>query len=118
MTDKELIMYSRTYGCPFVSLAKRVFEEHGVSYREIFIDQDDEAQERVLDWTGYHSVPTLVVAEVGDDAPYDPPSDIDKTQSPRGIDRGSMITEPNVKQLIAWLADHQFITEEQAAANG
>jgi hypothetical protein len=33
--------------------------------------------------------------------------------SPRGINRGVMITEPNIDQLITWLAQHGFIEEAQ-----
>jgi len=116
---KELVMYSRTTGCPFVSLAKRVLDEHSVDYREIYIDKDDAARERVRDWTGYLSVPTLIVAEAGADMPAGDVADIDKSKSPRGIDRGPMITEPNTNQLIAWLTKHAFITsttEEEAAS--
>jgi len=117
--QKELVMYSRTIGCPFVSLAKRVLDEHEVTYREIFIDKDDDARERVRDWTGYLSVPTLIVAEPGQDMPAGAVADIDKSKSPRGIDRGAMITEPNIQQLIAWLGKHTFIspTEEEEAAS-
>lgn len=103
-------MYSRTTGCPFVTLAKRVLEEHQVTYREIHIDKDAAARQRVLDWTGFLSVPTLIVAETGADLPYEAPGPLEKGASPRGIDRGAMITEPNIKQLVAWLAQHQFIS--------
>lgn len=113
--QKELVMYSRTTGCPFISLAKRVLDEHDVTYRELMIDQDMTAREHVLDWTGYLSVPTLVVAYPGEVLPCAVPAAIDKTKSPRGINRGSMITEPNVTELIAWLQQHQFITPQEVA---
>lgn len=111
--QKELVMYSRTTGCPFVSLAKRVLDEHEVAYREIYIDKDETARERVRDWTGYLSVPTLIIATPGEDLPAGDVADIDKSKSPRGIDRGAMITEPNIQQLIAWLGKHAFITVEE-----
>lgn len=106
---KELVMYSRTTGCPFVSLAKRVLHDHNISYREVFIDEDEAARQRVLAWTGFLSVPTLVVTPAGDDLPFEPPSPLAQGKSPRGIDRGSMITEPGMEQLINWLAQHHFL---------
>lgn len=107
--DKELVMYTRTYGCPFVSLAKHVLNDYGVLYREIYIDQDMDARQRVLDWTGFLSVPTMIVAHIGQDFPITPPTPINAGSSPRGIHRGTMITEPNQEQLLEWLLGHGFI---------
>jgi glutaredoxin len=112
MSDKCLVMYSRSYGCPFITLAKRVLADHALSYYEIHIDKDADAKARVLAWTGFLSVPTLVAAAPGDVLPITPPSPLAKGESPRGIDRGSMITEPNDKELKAWLAHHGFIAQE------
>jgi len=42
-------MYSRTTGCPYISTAKRVLSAHNVPYRELFIDIDHTARERVLE---------------------------------------------------------------------
>lgn len=108
----ELVMYSRTAGCPFVSLAKKVLKDNDVHYREIFIDQDDEALNRVLDWTGFKAVPTLVVAEKGEDLPINEPLYLEKGATPRGIDRGAMITEPGMAVLTDWLRKHGFIPVE------
>jgi len=114
--SKELVMYSRSFGCPFVSIARRVLEEHDVPYREILIDRDEAAKQRVLDWTGFLSVPTIVVAEMGENLPYTTPDPLPPKTSPRGIDRGPMMTEANIKQLTAWLVKHQFIQEESESA--
>lgn len=108
----ELIMYSRTTGCPFITLAKRVLTDYAVSYREIFIDQDMAARARVLNWTGFLSVPTLVVAVPGSDMPFSEPRPLESGLSPRGIDRGAMITEPNIDQLTRWLTEHEFIRDD------
>lgn len=107
--QKTLIMYSRTSGCPFVTTAKRVLQEYAVPYREVFIDQDPIARQRVLDWVGFLSVPTLVAAPDGEILPYEAPAPLDKGISPRGINRGSMITEPYPDELTAWLKQHGFI---------
>lgn len=106
---RELVMYSRTTGCPFVTLAKRVLSDYGVSYREVFIDRDSHARQLILTWTGFLSVPTLVVAELGSDLPYEEPTPLTPGISPRGINRSSMITEPNLDQLLQWLVQHEFV---------
>ena len=109
MPDKELVMYSRSFGCPYVTIAKRVLHEYRVPYREIMIDKDELAKDRVLDWTGFLSVPTMIVANVGDDMPHTDFSPLTKGQSPRGIDRGPMLTEASTEQVEAWLRKHGFI---------
>lgn len=108
---KDLIMYSRTFGCPFVTLAKRVLDDYGIPYREIFIDTDAEAQARVLRWTGFKSVPTLVAAPKGELVPIDEPKQLPQGTSPRGIDRGFIITEPDENQLLIWLRANGFLDE-------
>lgn len=117
MPDKDLVMYSRTTGCPYVSIAKRVLDEHNIAYREIFIDVDPAAKNRVLEWTGFLSVPTLVVAEPGDFLPYMAFSELERGASPRGIDRGPMLTEASTEQLKSWLVKHGFLAAEHAPEN-
>lgn len=107
--SKELVMYARTSSCPFVSLAKRVLDAHHVPYREIYIDRDGAARQRVLDWTGFLSVPTLIIAQPGENVPCEPQAPLEAGYSPRGIDRGTMITEPNMEELTRWLQRHGFI---------
>jgi glutaredoxin len=109
MTQKELIMYSRTTGCPFVSIAKRVLDGENIPYREIHIDKDPIARQRVKDWTGFLSVPTLVIAEPGAILPLSQPTPLPPETSPQGIDRETMITEPYEPQLRAWLHKHGFV---------
>ena len=104
--SKELVMYTRTIGCPYVSVARRVLQQQNVPYREIFIDQDRDARDRVLRWTGFLSVPTLIVTHNGDDLPLEEPDPLPVGSSPRGIDRGAMITEPSAEQFMAWLQKH------------
>jgi glutaredoxin len=106
---QTLVMYTRTYGCPYVTLAKRVLQQESVPYQEVFIDKDTQARERVLHWTGFLSVPTLVVSENGSGLPAEEPSPLAHGTSPRGIDRGAMITEPSSDELLDWLRKHHFI---------
>ncbi len=107
----ELVMYSRTTGCPFITVARRVFDDYGVPYREIFIDQNDAARQRVLNWTGFLAVPTIVLAEPGSDLPISEPEPLPTGTSPRGIDRGHMITEASSDELLSWLRRHELISE-------
>ncbi len=109
MATYELVMYTRTRPCPYVRTAKRVLERENVPYREIYIDEDETMKQRVLDWTGFQSVPTLVVARPGEDVPYEDPAPLAPGSSPKGIDRGSMITEPGEIKLENWLRKHGFI---------
>ena len=113
--DKELVMYSRSMGCPFITIAKRVLKEYNVEYRELFIDKDEDARRRVLAWTGFLSVPTLIVARPGELDPITLPEPLPPKASPRGINRGDMLTEPSADELIAWLRQHALIAEDQAA---
>ena len=105
----ELVMYSRTTGCPYISTAKRVLNAHNVPYRELFIDIDHTARERVLEWTGFLSVPTLIVTMPGLDLPYMDFESLPSGASPRGIDRGPMLTEASAGELETWLKKHRFI---------
>lgn len=114
---KTLIMYSRTTGCPFITLAKRVLKDYDVNYQEIFIDKDLHARQFVLNITGFLSVPTLVVAEAGALVPYETPAPLERGISPRGINRGTVLTEPNIDQLTGWLRQHGFISEHDLIAN-
>ncbi len=109
MADYELVMYTRTRSCPYVRTAKRVLERENVPYREIFIDEDENAKTRVVEWTGFQSVPTLIVARPGEDVPHEDPVPLDAGVSPKGIDRGTMITEPGEIKLESWLRKHGFI---------
>ena len=110
MPDKELVMYSRSYGCPFITTAKRVLQDHDIPYREIMIDKDEQARKRVVNWTGFLSVPTMVIANIGEDLPYEDVAPLPKGSSPRGIDRGAMLTEATAQQVEDWLEKHGFIT--------
>ncbi len=107
--EYELVMYSRTRACPFVRTAKRVLDREGIAYREIHIDRDPEAEARVVNWTGYRSVPTIILARPGEDLPYEEPEALAEGTSPRGVDRGVMITEPGETTLEAWLQKHGLL---------
>ncbi len=109
MTERELVMYVRNFGCPFVSIARSVLSQERVACREINIDQSESAKTWLLETVGFLSVPTLVAAERGQDTPFHTPAPLPQGQSPRGINRGSLITEPDAAQLTAWLRQNGFL---------
>jgi glutaredoxin len=111
MSQKELVMYSRSTGCPFITVARRVLNDYAVPYREIFIDQNAEAKQRVRQWTGFNSVPTLVIAQPGSDLPYTDVLPLPAGASPQGVDRGPMLTEGSAEQVEKWLRKHGFIKD-------
>ncbi len=107
--DKELVMYSRTMSCPFLSIARQVLGKQNVPYRELFIDRNPEYERRVVAWTGFRSIPTLIIARPGEEVPYEEPAPLKTGESPRGINRGSMLTEANEDELLTWLRQHGFV---------
>ncbi len=109
----HIVMYSRSIPCSFVQTARRLFSDLAIEYKEIYIDQDETARNRVIDWTGFASVPTIILAGE-DDLPIAPPSYLEKGASPRGIDRGVMITEPIREELNLWLQKQGLHTSETA----
>ena len=111
LAGKQLIMYSRTHPCGYTKLAKRVLEKYKLDYLEIFIDQDEEACQRVIEWTGFESVPTIILANEGSVVPAEEPTYLEKGASPRGIDRGYMITEPGREEFLHWLQIRELIQE-------
>jgi hypothetical protein len=107
--DKEIVMYSRAGYSPYVALARDVLGRYNIPHREINIEVDQAMARRVELWTGRLSVPTLVVSAPGDGLPLEPPIPLEPGQQVRGVDRGSMITAPNNRQLENWLHRHGFL---------
>lgn len=105
---KTLVFINRTLGCPLSTLARRILEDYNVPYTERFYDTEPEVKSRLLQWTGFLSVPTLYIAAENLNEPATPPEPLARGLSPRGIDRGSMLTEPSAEQLLAWLVKHEL----------
>ena len=108
---RTLVFITRTYGCPMATLARRVLDDYGVGFREVFYDQNPIWRERLLAWAGFLSVPTLFIADdaIDPDAPIVAPTPLEAGASPRGIDRGAMITEPFEDELLRWLRKFELI---------
>jgi hypothetical protein len=54
-------------------------------------------------------VPTLVIVDGDHVEPAEPPTPLPPGRSPRGVDRGSMITEPTRSELRAWLVKNGLL---------
>lgn len=107
--EKELVMYIRGSYCPGVALARDLLTRYRVPFREVSIDQDPDAATRLKEWTNFYSVPTLLIAQPGEDVPYTDFLPRPTERSLKGYDRGPLITEPNNQDLENWLYKHGFL---------
>ena len=107
--EKEIVMYTRNSFCPGVALARDVLTRYRIAYRELSIDEDPLIAARVKAWTHHYSVPTLIIANPGEDIPYTEFLPRPTERSIRGYDRGPMISEPNNRDLENWLHKHGFL---------
>jgi glutaredoxin len=106
----QLVMYMSPWCINCLDTQEALAEWH-VQYTSVDVKKDKAASSRVRMWTGFESVPTLIIAEDGSLDPCEPPARLAPGTSPRGIDRGSMLTEPTRKQLRAWLVQHGILEE-------
>ena len=83
--------------------ARARLAELEVKYQAVDIEQDPGAAQRVEEWVGFRSVPTIVVAEEGALGPSEGPEPLPEGSGPRGVDRGYLISEPSDDQLDAFL---------------
>lgn len=107
--EKEIVMYIRGSYCAGVALARDLMNRYNIPYREINIDQDPLMAARVKEWTHHYSVPTLIIANKGQDVPYADFLPRPTERTIKGYDRGPMITEPNNRDLEDWLHKHGFL---------
>lgn len=107
---KRVVVYMSPW-CYNSQDTQRALDEWGVSAQFINIKEDRAAAARIKGWVGFESVPTVIIADGDSVEPFEPPAPLAKGASPRGIDRGSLITEPNRNQLRAWLVGHGILAE-------
>lgn len=107
--EKELVMYGRRFACSDQSNAMWFLEANAIPYRFVDIGADKEAAERLIEWTGHKSVPTMVIAKPGDVLPMEEPAPIAPQKSARGVDRHTVITEPSNGQLEDFLKKHRLL---------
>ena len=102
----RLVVYVRSRFCPDVGRWRRWRDRHELEVIELDIDHDPDAHARVLRWTGHESVPTLVIASDDGLDPIEAPAPLPSGRSPRAIDRGTVLTEPNPGQIAPFLERH------------
>jgi glutaredoxin len=107
--EKELVMYGRRFACSDQSNAMWFLEANEVPYRFVDIGADKEAAERLIQWTGFKSVPTIVIAKPGEVLPVEEPTPLKSDHSARGVDRQTVITEPSNSQLEDFLKKHSLL---------
>ncbi len=108
--SKQVVVYMSPW-CYQSQDTQRALEEWGVPAKFINIKQDHDAANRVKGWTGFESVPTVIIAEGDSLEPYEPPARLAPGGSPHGLDRGSLITEASRAQLRGWLVKHGVLAE-------
>ncbi len=101
----RLVVYGRSSFCPDMYRWSKWVEQHPLDYVEFDIDRDEEAYAKVIGWTGHESVPTLVIALDDGVDPVEEPRPLGG-RSPRAVDRGTMLTEPNLGQVAPFLQRH------------
>jgi glutaredoxin len=108
--SKRVVAYVSPW-CGQSQDTRRALEEWGVPCEFVDIKADRAAATRLKEWVGFESVPTLVIAEGDSLAPYEPPKPLMPGSGPRGIDRGSVITEASRAELRVWLVKHGLLQQ-------
>ena len=104
----RLVVYGRSRFCPDMYRWRQWVAEHPLRLVEFDIDHDPGAYEKVLAWTGHESVPTLVIAPDQGFDPIAPPDPLPPAEGPRGLDRGTILTEPHRGQIEEFLRRHEI----------
>ncbi len=108
----RLVVYVSPW-CSGCQSTQAALNEWHVAYVKVDIKGDKAAAGRVRSWTGFESVPTLVIAADDGVEPCEAPLPLQPRTSPRGVDRGCVLTEPNRNELRAWLVKNGML-EHQA----
>jgi glutaredoxin 3 len=58
----NIIIYSKDY-CPYCVYAKQLLDNEGLSYKEIFVDQDPEQLKIMIERSGRRTVPQIFIDE-------------------------------------------------------
>ena len=113
----RLIVYGSSVPCPDMARFAWWLERHDVpDLVYVDIHQERWAYERVVEWTGHASVPTLVIAEDDSLDPISEPIPLTQVQRVRAFDRGTMLTEPNPQQIAGFLERNGVAVTEREAA--
>ncbi len=108
--SREVVVYMSPW-CSSSADTQRALAEWGVPAKFVNIKEDRAAAARLREMVGFESVPTVVLVDPGCVEPCEPPAPLAKGSSPRGVDRGSLITEASRVQLRGWLVKQGFLKE-------
>jgi glutaredoxin len=108
--SRQVVVYMSPW-CSSSADTQRALNEWGVPATFVNIKEDRDAANRLRGWVGFESVPTVVLADEGGMEPCETPAQLTSGTSPRGIDRGSLITEATRVQLRAWLVKNGLLNE-------
>ncbi len=106
---RQVVVYMSPW-CGSSADTQRALSEWGVPATFVNIKEDRAAAARLRGWVGFESVPTVIVAEDGSVEPFESPAELAAGKSPRGLDRGSLITEATRVQLRSWLVKHGILS--------
>jgi glutaredoxin len=106
--SKRVVVYMSPW-CYTSKDTQSALNEWSVPATFINIKEDHAAAARVRGWVGFESVPTVIIADGESVEPFEAPAPLVAGSSPRGVDRGSMITEATRNQLRAWLVKHAVL---------
>ena len=106
---KQLVVYMSPW-CGSSADTQRALKEWGVPARFVNVKEDRDAAARLRNWVGFESVPTVILADEGCVEPCEPPATLSVGVSPRGVDRGCMITEASRVQLKTWLIKNGLLS--------
>lgn len=108
--SKRIVVYMSPW-CSTSADTQRALKEWHVPATFVNIKEDRGAAARLKELVGFESVPTVVITQEDSLEPYEAPATLTPGASPRGVDRGSVLTEANRIQLRAWLVRHGLLTE-------
>lgn len=55
---KNVVIYT-TKTCPYCVMAKQLLDKKGLSYTEIYVDEDEAAREKMMSLSGRRTVPQI-----------------------------------------------------------
>jgi glutaredoxin len=112
----RLVVYGSSVPCPDMRRFQRWLERHQVDGMLMLdIHGDRDAMARVKTWTGHASVPTLVIAHDRGIDPIEPPAPLSGGRV-RAVDRGTLLTEPDLAQIVPFLQRHGIVVRDRHAA--
>lgn len=62
MSQPKIVMYTRP-GCPDVARAAYYLQQRGLTWDEVDIEEDEDAKNQVIAWTGRPVTPTLWIGD-------------------------------------------------------